>query len=103
MITTNGTFVTILCNVNCISIYTSDLLGCVIGGLQYVGETVHPFNKRVNDHIVTSNSSPIFLLVDISLHLATIIQPELCENLKIKITENNPKWDERSRRDRKNV
>jgi hypothetical protein len=33
-----------------LSIYTSDLLRCGIDGLQYVGETVQAFNKRVKGY-----------------------------------------------------
>jgi hypothetical protein len=40
----------IFCNVNCKTPNVVDLLDCHVCGSQYVGESVQPFNKRMNGH-----------------------------------------------------
>jgi hypothetical protein len=40
----------IFCNVNCKTANVVYLLDCHVCGSQYVGESVQPFNKRMNGH-----------------------------------------------------
>ena len=47
---TTGKEYKIFCNVNCKTPIVVDLLDCHLCGSQYVGESVQPFNKRMNGH-----------------------------------------------------
>jgi hypothetical protein len=47
---TTGKEYNILCNVNCKTPNVVYLLDCHVCGSQYVGESVQPFNKRMNGH-----------------------------------------------------
>jgi hypothetical protein len=47
---TTGKEYKIFCNVNCKTPNVVNLLDCHVCGSQYVGESVQPFNKRMNGH-----------------------------------------------------
>ena len=47
---TTGKEYKIFCNVNCKTPNVDYLLDCRVCGSQYVGESVQPFNKRMNGH-----------------------------------------------------
>ena len=47
---TTGKEYKIFCNVNCKTPNVVYLLDCHVCGSQYVGESVQPFNKRMNGH-----------------------------------------------------
>ena len=47
---TTGNEYKIFCNVNCKTPNVVYLLDCHVCGSQYVGESVQPFNKRMNGH-----------------------------------------------------
>ena len=47
---TTGKEYSIVCNVNCKTPNVVYLLDCHVCGSQYVGESVQPFNKRINGH-----------------------------------------------------
>ena len=51
----------IFCTVNCKSAKVIYILECSVCGLQYVGESAHPFLKRLKDTGVTLQKRHVFL------------------------------------------
>ena len=60
---TTGKEYKIFCNVNCKTPNVVYLLDCHVCGSQYVGESVQPFNKRMNGHLFRSIATRFFFLL----------------------------------------
>ena len=85
----------IFCNVNCKTPNVVYLLDCHVCGLQYVGESLQSFNKRMNGH---RNDLTKKTLLPVSQHF---VSPEHSFDdfgrSKIYITDHNPSWKENQR------
>ena len=92
---TRGKEYKIFCNVNCKTSNVVYLLDCHVCGLQYVGESLPSFNKRMNGH---RNDLTKKTLLPVSQHF---VSPEHSFDdfgrSKIYITDHNPSWKENQR------
>ena len=86
------------CNVNCKTPNVVYLLLCHVSGSQYVGESVQPFNKRMNGHrseLKKRRSFPwVNTLCRRDSHWMTLSDPN------IYIIDHNPSWKENQRHTR---
>ena len=93
---TGKTF-TIYCNVDCRTANVVYVLQCRCG-LQYVGETVQPFNKRMNLHRSDYKCKPD---IPVSRHLRSHGHtPDDLSRLSITIIDHNPAWSTSERQAR---
>ena len=92
---TTGKEYKIFCNVNCKTPNVVYLLDCHVCGSQYVGESVQPFNKRMNGHRSDLTKKT---LLPVSQHF---VSPghSLDDHVrsKIYIIDHNPSWKENQR------
>jgi hypothetical protein len=88
----------IFCNVNCKTPNVVYLLVCHVSGSQYVGESVQPFNKRMNGHRSDLTKKALF---PVSLHfVSTGHSLDDFFRSKIYIIDHNPSWKENQRHTR---
>jgi hypothetical protein len=92
---TTGKEYKIFCNVNCKTTNVVYLLGCHVCGSQYVGESVQPFNKRMNGH---SSDLTKKTLLPVSQHFVSSGYSLVdFGRSKIYIIDHNPSWKENQR------
>jgi hypothetical protein len=72
---TTGKEYKVFCNVNCKTPNVVYLLDCHVCGSQYVGESVLPFNKRMNGHRSDLTKRT---LLSVSQHFAFLLMPSGC-------------------------
>ena len=86
---TTGKEYKILCNVNCKTPNVVYLLDCHVCGSQYVGESVQPFNKRMNGHrsdLTKRRSCPwVNTLFRRGTHWMTLVDPKLTSLTTIQV------------------
>ena len=87
----------IYCNANCKKENIIYLLECAICGLQYIEETKQQLSKRLNGHRSDTNCKPD---LGLSRHLRSTGHHDSFGKLKVSIIDHNPKWDDKSRRER---
>ena len=88
----------IFCNVNCKTPNVVYLLDCHVCGLQYVGESVQPFNKRMNGHRSDLTKKT---LLPVSQHFVSPGNSlDDIGRSKIYIIDHNPSWKENQRQKR---
>ena len=92
---TTGKEYKIFCNVNCKTPNVVYLLDCHVCGSQYVGESVQPFNKRMNGHRSDLTKKT---LLPVSQHFVSPGHSlEDFGRSKIYIIDHNPSWKENQR------
>ena len=92
---TTGKEYKIFCNVNCKTPNVVYLLDCHVCGSQYVGESVQPFNKRMNGHRSDLTKKT---LLSVSQHFVSPGHSlEDFGRFKIYIIDHNPSWKENQR------
>ena len=92
---TTGKEYKIFCNVNCKTPDVVYLLDCHVCGSQYVGESVQPFNKRMNGHRSDLTKKT---LLPVSQHFVSPGHSlEDFGRSKIYIIDHNPSWKENQR------
>ena len=89
---TTGKEYKIFCNVNCKTPNVVYLLDCHVCGSQYVGESVQPFNKRMNGHRSDLTKKT---LLPVSQHFVSPGHSlDDFGRSKIYIIDHNPSWKE---------
>jgi hypothetical protein len=84
----------IFCNINCKTPNVVYLLDCHVCGSQYVGESVQPFNKRMNGHRSDITKKT---LLSVSQHFVSPGHSlEDFGRSKIYIIDHNPSWKEKT-------
>ena len=92
---TTGKEYKIFCNVNCKTPNVVYLLDCHVCGSQYVGESVQPFNKRMNGHRSDLTKKT---LLPVSQHFVSPGHSlEDFGRSKIYIIDHNSSWKENQR------
>ena len=91
---TSGKEYKIFCNVNCKTANVVYLLDCHVCGSQYVGESVQPFNKRMNGHRSDHTKKT---LLPVSQHF---VSPDDFGRSKLFIINHNLSWKENQRQKR---
>lgn len=88
----------IFCNVNCKSSNVIYVLECPICGLQYVGESMQPFHKRLNGHRSDLTKKPY---IPVSQHFR-LPDHDLkdFDHMKILVIEQDCTWQNRQRENR---
>jgi hypothetical protein len=95
---TTGKEYKIFCNVNCKTPNVVYLLDCHVCGSQYVGESVQPFNKRMNGHRSDLTKKT---LLPVSQHFVSPGHSlDDFGRSKIYIIDHNPSWKENQRQKR---
>jgi hypothetical protein len=88
----------IFCNVNCKTPNMAHLLDCHVCGSQYVGESVQPFNKRMNGHRSDLTKKT---LLPVGQHFVSPgYSLDDFGRSKIYIINHNPSWKENQRQKR---
>ena len=85
----------IFCNANCKTPNVAYLLDCHVSGSQYVGESVQPFNKRINGHRSDLTKKT---LLPVSQHF--VLPGHALDDFgrsKIDIIDHNRSWKENQR------
>ena len=95
---TTGKEYKIFCNVNCKTPNVVYLLDCHVCGSQYVGESVQPFNKRMNGH--RSDLTKKTLLPMSQQFVSPGHSLDDFGRSKIYIIDHNPSWKENQRQKR---
>ena len=92
---TTGKEYKIFCNVSCKTPNVVYLLNCRVCGSQYVGESVQPFNKRMNGH---GSDIAKKTLLPMSQHFVSPGHSlDDIGRSKIDIIDHNPSWKENQR------
>lgn len=95
---TTGRTYNIFCNVSCKTSNVIYMLECSVCGLQYVGESIQPFHKRMNGHRSDIKKKP---LLPVSQHMLSIgHKPTDFDRMKVTILEHKANWTEEQRRSR---
>jgi hypothetical protein len=98
---TTGKEYKIFCNVNYKTPNVVYLLDCQVCGLQYVGESVQPFNKRMNGHRSDLTKKT---LLPVSQHFVSPGHSlDDFGRSKIYIIDHNPSWKENQRQKRESL
>ena len=95
---TTGNEYKIFCNVSCKTPNVVYLLNCHVCGSQYIGESVQPFNKRMNGHRSDLMKKT---LLSVSQHF--VLPGHSLDDFgrsKIYIIDHNPSWKENQRQKR---
>jgi hypothetical protein len=88
----------IYCNANYKTENSIYLLECAISGFQYIVETKQQLSKRLNGHRSDANCKPD---LPFSRHPRSTDHHDSFCKLKVTIINHNPKWDDKSRQERK--
>ena len=88
----------IYCNANYKTENSIYLLECAISGFQYIVETKQQLSKRLNGHRSDANCKPD---LPFSRHPRSTDHHDSFCKLKVIIINHNPKWDDKSRQERK--
>jgi hypothetical protein len=89
---TTGKEYKIFCDVNCKTPNVVYLLDCHVCGSQYIGESVQPFNKRMNGHRSDLTKKT---LLPMSQHFVSLGHSlDDFVRSKIYIIDHNPSWKE---------
>ena len=95
---TTGKTYKIFCSVNCKSSNVIYILTCSRCGLQYVGESMQPFHKRLNGHRSDLTKKPH---IPVSQHFRLPDHTlEDFNHMKICVIEQNGKWQDKQRENR---
>lgn len=97
--TSNGKQFDIHVNLNCKSENIIYLLQCGICNLQYVGESVQRFSKRMNGHRSDTRCKPNLPL---NRHLRThgTAIAEIFNKLRVTLIDHNPRWTDKQRKEK---
>ena len=88
----------IFCNVNCKTPNVVYLLDCQVCGSQCVGESVQPFNKRMNGHRSDLEKKTLLPMSQHFVPLGHSLDDFV--RSKIYIIDHNPSWEENQRHKR---
>ena len=85
----------IFCDVNCKTSNVIYILECPICGLQYVGESLQPFHKRVNGHRSDIKKKPF---LPVNQHMVSVGHSSCdFDKMKITIIDHNNNWNDKQR------